>query len=554
MESNTNYYRSHKMIPTPKRSLFFNESSTSNQFSFEIDPEMDHSPSIMTKNSQRSRPRLHNDSTNSSRTTSNLSISSINSISSVSSVDSISSSSTTNIIKNKKPLRRAKTSIAGSSRLLHSYSVSNIDFPKTTFNDDNDLTITNDIYEQPSSGFTSTTNLDFLCVPSPIAERSVNLDLENDDADDNEQDQLGGLNKREIGSPLQKRPIKAKVRRTHSMFYSKKEITDTTNMFGNLMTKSPVNNFQSSGLNNEDFDGSVLSNSVLEKSKIETFNVKNDLIPRIKVETLCKILDGYYKEFFDEVIVVDCRFEYEYQGGHINGAVNVSSQQELEDNFLNDDDDSNNFLKDSKKTKLIVFHCEFSSYRGPLMASHLRTCDRNKNQENYPHLDYPNILVLEGGYKSFFDLQSHRCFPQKYVEMNDNNHKNACEKELTRFRRDLKRASSHGSLSFQSSTTTNSNISQPKLPHRRTMTSINFQRRPSLKSQFLDFTRSSLDLVTDESKEKEFEQTNEDGIKPPESMNFAFKFPGSKPSSSQSTDSSNQIIKKKLSRSFTYNM
>lgn len=538
------------MIPTAKRSLLFNESSSSspssNQFSFELDPELDHSPS-MTKTSHRSRPRLHNDSTSSSRTTSNLSISSINSISSVSSVDSISSSSTTNVIKSKKPLRRAKTSIAGSSRLLHSYSVSNIDFPKTTFNDDNDQTFTNDMYE-PSSGLT-TNNLDFLCVPSPIAERSVNLDLENDDAD--EQDHLGGLNKREIGSPLQKRPIKAKVRRTHSMFYSKKEITDTTNMFGNLMTTSPANNFQSStGLNNEDFDGSVLSNSVLEKSKIETFNVKNDLIPRIKVETLCKILDGHYKEFFDEVVVVDCRFEYEYQGGHINGAVNVSSQQELEDNFLNDNSDknSNNFLKDSKKTKLIVFHCEFSSYRGPLMASHLRTCDRNKNQENYPHLDYPNILVLEGGYKSFFDLQSHRCFPQKYVEMNDNNHKNACEKELTRFRRDLKRASSYGSLSFQSSsTTTTSNMSQPKLPHRRTMTSINFQRRPSLKSQFLDFSRSSLDLVTDESDEKEFEQTTEDGIKPPESMNFAFKFPGSKPSD-------NQFVKKKLSRAFTYNM
>lgn len=171
------------------------------------------------------------------------------------------------------------------------------------------------------------------------------------------------------------------------------------------------------------------------------------------------------------------------------------------------------------------------------MASHLRTCDRNKNQDNYPHLDFPNILVLEGGYKSFFDLQSHRCYPQKYVEMNDNNHKNACEKELTRFRRDLKRASSYGSLSFQSSSsiTTIPSSSHPKLPHRRTMTSINFARRPSLKSQFLDFSRSSLDLVTDESEKENESESNEliqdttDNKKPPEIMNFGFKFPLSKP-------------------------
>ncbi len=549
------------MIPTPKRSLFFNDKSSLNQFSFEIDPEMDdYTSPTLTKKDPKSRPRLHNgDSTNSSRTTSNLSISSINSISSVSSVDTISSNSTPSIIK-KKSFRRSKTCIAGSSTLLHSYSVSNIDYPKPNFNNDdtddfNDLTMTNDLYEPAATG--NTQSLDFLCVPSPIAERSVNLDLDNDD--ENERPTIG-LNKREIGSPLQKRPIRSKVRRTHSMFYSKKEITDTTNMFGNLMTtKSPIQ----SNLNNEDFDGSVLSNSVLEQSKIETFNVKNDLIPRIKVETLCKILDGHYKEFFEDVVVVDCRFEYEYQGGHINGAVNVSSQQELEEKFLNDVKPTNNFLAgdQNKKNSLIVFHCEFSSYRGPLMASHLRTCDRNKNQDNYPHLDFPNILVLEGGYKSFFDLQSHRCYPQKYVEMNDNNHKNACEKELTRFRRDLKRASSYGSLSFQSSssTTTIPSSSHPKLPHRRTMTSINFARRPSLKSQFLDFSRSSLDLVTDESgKENELE-TNEltqdttDNKKPPEIMNFGFKFPLSKPIINNNESLPPQ--KKKLSRAFTtYNM
>ncbi|CCH42579.1 M-phase inducer phosphatase 1 [Wickerhamomyces ciferrii] len=568
-----------EQIPTPKRSLLFDDDSSIGQFSFEVDPDMDYSPSV-TKLSKppSARPKLHNDSNNSSRTTSNLSISSINSISSVSSSDTISSNSQ-QLTKPRKQLRRAKTSISNTTRLLHSYSASNINLPKSNFNvddDEQDLTITNELENDTMMMNNNSSNLDFLCVPSPIAERSLNLDDLEDDTNNTAHENFlnAGLNKREIGSPLQKRPIKSKVRRTHSMFYSKKEITDTTNMFGNLMTtKSPINK-----LSNDQFDGSVLSNSNLEKSKIETFNVKNDLIPRIKVETLCKILDGHYKDSFDEVLIVDCRFQYEYQGGHINGAVNVSSQQELEEKFLNERRKSNNFLEtDNNKNTLIVFHCEFSSYRGPLMASHLRTCDRNKNQDNYPHLDYPDILVLEGGYKSFFDLQSHRCYPQKYVEMNDNNHKNACEVNLTRFRRDLKRASSHGSLSFSSSGSLSSSSlsssstgapTHTRLPHRRTMTSINFQRRPSLKTTSLDFSRSSLDLVTDESEKENEIDLSSDDIKPPERMNFGFKFPISKPlealqhSSTPAVPTTNSLNedtpipaqKKKLSRAFTYAM
>jgi hypothetical protein len=396
---------------------------------------------------------------------------------------------------------------------------------KRLLNNVNDSDIS---FEDPEK---SSDDLEKFCVASPITQRTIAAS------------EFTGLNKRDIGSPLQKKPVRSKVRRTHSMFYSKKEITETTKTFADACPSDP-----DISLN--------INDSLLEKSKIDVFYIKNDLIPRINVDTLCNILDGHYREFYNDITVVDCRFEYEYKGGHINGAVNVSSQQELEEKFLQD----RKFNKD--KSKLIVFHCEFSSYRGPLMASHLRTCDRNINQDNYPRLDYPDILVLEGGYKSFFDCQPNRCFPQKYVEMSDDNHKNTCEKELTRFRRDLKRASSLSSLSFTASlnqqtsvtTATSTMTLNSRGIHRRTSTStgVMFNRRPSLKSQSLDFSRVSLSSL-----DSKLEESGNDENKPPSSLDFGFKFP-MKPDALNSPDElkdlqlqQTSLIKKKLSRAFT---
>ena len=61
--------------------------------------------------------------------------------------------------------------------------------------------------------------------------------------------------------------------------------------------------------------------------------------------------------------------------------------------------------------RVIIFHCEFSSERGPQMLKHLRNIDRQKNR--YPKLDYPELYLLENGYKVRFILffpryKSHR--------------------------------------------------------------------------------------------------------------------------------------------------
>lgn len=217
-----------------------------------------------------------------------------------------------------------------------------------------------------------------------------------------------------VVSPLKR---KNKVRRFRLMFYDPQELSAKP-LAAKLLTLTPV-------------DDSFFE-LYITKLKLETFSVKDDTIPRISVDTLVRLLDGEYSESFDKVIIVDCRFEYEYQGGHIDGSVNVSSQTQLENEFLVE-------RQNTSERTLMVFHCEFSSYRGPFMALHLRQCDRIVNKENYPHLHYPNIVVLEGGYKSFFNLHALRCYPPRYVEMNDDKHKLACERELNRFRQDRKK-------------------------------------------------------------------------------------------------------------------
>lgn len=54
----------------------------------------------------------------------------------------------------------------------------------------------------------------------------------------------------------------------------------------------------------------------------------------------------------------------------------------------------------SDKRVVIIFHCEFSSERGPRMCVFVRKRDRALN--DYPRLHYPELYVLKGGYKEFF--------------------------------------------------------------------------------------------------------------------------------------------------------
>lgn len=173
------------------------------------------------------------------------------------------------------------------------------------------------------------------------------------------------------------------------------------------------------------------------------------------------------------LIIIDTRYYFEYIGGHISSSVNISSPlvmrklffelraylsnedfvkalldlegKEIQSSDLDDlvseietaKQSSESYINDSiqvfepgygslhsekhntsgtGRTKrqvvpVIVFHCEFSSQRGPKMWQFVRKLDRSLNMEVYPKLDFPQIFVLKGGYEQFVKYYGRLCTP-----------------------------------------------------------------------------------------------------------------------------------------------
>ncbi|QPG77391.1 hypothetical protein FOA43_004804 [Brettanomyces nanus] len=264
-------------------------------------------------------------------------------------------------------------------------------------------------------------------------------------------------------------------------------------------------------------NGNILNhgNSLLPHAPLRTFYPDGCTLPHITVDQFHDLLvehqqkQGKLCNMFDEMVIVDCRFEYEFQGGHIEGAINVSSKSELEDAFFFE-----SVIKcppqefTDRSHKLLVFHCEFSSHRGPLMANSLRNWDRCLNRENYPNLYYPDIVILEGGYKKYFDKfvsNNH-----SYVEMQDPQFRDECERGLDKLRRDnklsLSRKSSISSsldislsrkssyATFNSSVSSNSSNSSTSSSISNASSSLGLKRTCSASTTSTSSTLSSLDF------------------------------------------------------------
>jgi len=152
-----------------------------------------------------------------------------------------------------------------------------------------------------------------------------------------------------------------------------------------------------------------------------------DSLRRISATTLSKLLQGKYKGLYDEYHIIDCRFPYEYEGGHICNAKNINDPATLYNLFFNKEDYS--------KKVIIIFHCEFSSERAPWMAQFFRKADREKNRFFYPRLHYPEVYVLKGGYKEFYNNYKEFCSPQKYVEMADAKYIEQCKHHRKMFKK-----------------------------------------------------------------------------------------------------------------------
>lgn len=130
---------------------------------------------------------------------------------------------------------------------------------------------------------------------------------------------------------------------------------------------------------------------------------KSDSIPRISCNTMYNIIEKKYQA---DYTVIDCRFDYEYDGGHIKDAVNINDVETLKRKMP------------SLKNQILIFYCEFSSVRAPKMAQYLRNYDRFSSA--YPTLNFPEIYVLEGGYNKFYEMFRTCCDPQNYIKMGKN--------------------------------------------------------------------------------------------------------------------------------------
>jgi hypothetical protein len=103
-------------------------------------------------------------------------------------------------------------------------------------------------------------------------------------------------------------------------------------------------------------------------------SVKEDGLMRITPATLKALTSGAYNAHISSYQIIDCRFAFEYEGGHISGAINLNKDEDIE-RFLFDDVIRSGELpvpcqsgQPGLRPPVLVFHCEFSAKRGPTLC------------------------------------------------------------------------------------------------------------------------------------------------------------------------------------------
>lgn len=80
----------------------------------------------------------------------------------------------------------------------------------------------------------------------------------------------------------------------------------------------------------------------------------------INVQTLSRLMNGEFNHTIDSFKVIDCRYPYEYEGGHIIGALNIYTKENCVQLL-----EEIRVPRQKSQRHILVFHCEFSSERGP---------------------------------------------------------------------------------------------------------------------------------------------------------------------------------------------
>lgn len=204
----------------------------------------------------------------------------------------------------------------------------------------------------------------------------------------------------------------------HIKIHSLDNFNDDNKILGSKPFRSHWTLMQKNNLRNYSVPESRLKNQLIQRKHLIDFwkNVEkevqyslpilgtgsSDSLMRISVDTVHNLLQNNSPVKFT---IIDCRFEYEFQGGHIKNAININTTDKM-DHFYR-----------SRIPQIIIFHCEYSSIRAPRLAHYLRNKDRNENI--YPNLKFSEIYIMEGGYKKFYEVFQFLCTPMHYVSMDD---------------------------------------------------------------------------------------------------------------------------------------
>lgn len=149
----------------------------------------------------------------------------------------------------------------------------------------------------------------------------------------------------------------------------------------------------------------------LQRISAQTVGRSPSLVPASATGTsfqLATLLDEQPKK----ICVIDARYPFEYAGGHIASAANIYTENDLRVFFTN-------LIDLPTPPPIVVFHCEFSSERGPRLCRLFRSLDRQHNMSNYPYLSFPSVYLLDGGYAEFYEhaFARQHCQPNGYVSM-----------------------------------------------------------------------------------------------------------------------------------------
>ncbi|NXG94467.1 MPIP2 phosphatase, partial [Stercorarius parasiticus] len=159
---------------------------------------------------------------------------------------------------------------------------------------------------------------------------------------------------------------------------------------------------------------------------LQTVEGKHQDLKYISPEMMVAVLTGQFSSLIESCVIVDCRYPYEYEGGHIKVRTAAAP--------LGDGDVEDFLLKkpivpfDASKRVIVIFHCEFSSERGPRMmvSQGARDCAEGPGVLGFP---MGGGCCTAGADRHIVDAQTH-CEPQDYRPM----HHEDFKEDLRKFR------------------------------------------------------------------------------------------------------------------------